>query len=94
MTLPHVEYNVAIVAPAPGPVQPGRIFFAGGVLRKIIRVSGQDPAAPVIVEEQQAVGAALPGQLSLWARAAVDDNADSGGLSPPSGAPRSTCRGS
>lgn len=44
----------------------GAVFFHAGRAMRVHRVTGNDKAAPVIVEELAPVGAALKGQFGLW----------------------------
>lgn len=53
------------------PVTVGEVFWHWGQARRVVRVYGEDAAAPVIVEELEAVGYAQPGQYGLWSADSV-----------------------
>jgi hypothetical protein len=47
-------------------VPAGMVFVYGGRPLMVVRVVGNDPAAPVICEELAEFGTTLRGQFSLW----------------------------
>jgi len=53
------------------PIPVGTVFHYWGRALKVVRVYGDDPAAPVIVEELGEFGTTLRGQYGLWSAAAV-----------------------
>ena len=57
------------------PIQPGQVVEQQGRLVLVERVTGSDPAAPVLVVEIAAIGAALPGQMGMWPMRAFSDPA-------------------
>ncbi|MBP2232510.1 hypothetical protein J2847_005839 [Azospirillum agricola] len=61
----------AIIQHVEAPCPSGAVSLLRGRAVRIIRSAGTDAAAPVIVEELQAVGVALPGQLGIWPAAEV-----------------------
>jgi hypothetical protein len=48
------------------PLEPGGVVWFWGRPLRVVAVSGQAPGDPVILEEAEAVGDGLPGQLALW----------------------------
>jgi hypothetical protein len=48
------------------PVPAGTVFWYWGRALRVVSVRGDDPAAPVVVEEMGPIGDALAGQYALW----------------------------
>lgn len=50
------------------PIAVGYVFNYAGRLLRVVRVHGEDAAAPVILEELSDFGTTLRGQYALWSR--------------------------
>jgi len=51
----------------------GQTFFWFGQMMEVVKVSGNDDAAPVVLCEHNPKPPALPGQLSLWSLSSVEE---------------------
>lgn len=64
------------------PICPGEIVWLWGRALRVVRVAGEDPAAPVVVEELAPPAPALSGQYALWSADAVRRARVGGGWLP------------